>query len=1159
MYQTRTNISGESAHVRETSKVSRTFFNAKNRFIKVFTPPQYFKTILGDFAYFFLIIFVFSNCQNKKDTLFTLLSERETGISFANNVTYSEEFNCYTYRNFYNGGGVGVGDINNDGLADVFFCGNMQSSKLYLNKGNLKFEDITDKAGVGCKGVWSTGVSFADVNGDGWLDIYVCKSGKPTTEGVRHNELFINNHDLTFTEKSKDFGLADEGLSTHAVFFDYDHDHDLDCYLLNNSFKSVRNYDQNADLRNKRDSFGANKFFINENGTYRDVSEAVGIYGSAIGFGLGVTIGDIDRDGWQDMYVSNDFFERDYLYLNEGRKKSSGKSPISNLQSPISFKENITNMMPELSMGSMGADMADLNNDGFPEIFVTEMLPRDEKRLKTKAQFDSWNKYQMNLKNGYHRQFSRNVLQRNNGDGTFSEIGRLAGVAATDWSWGALCADFDNDGWKDIFIANGIGKDLLDQDYINFSQNPATIQRIVNREPNMILKLVDSIPSQALLNYVFKNNGDLTFSNQADNWGLATPSFSNGSAYADLDNDGDLDLLVNNCNMPAFVYRNNTSEKQPNNKFLSVILRGGKGNTFGLGTQVTVFAEGKQFYQEVAPMRGFESCVDSRLTFGLGQISKIDSVVAVFLGGVKVVRTNVKPNEMVEFNLDKPLNTGDKLIVSKDFPLAHKTANSPVFVDISTKTGLDFKHTENEFSDFDVERLLFHMNSNEGGKMALADVNGDGRTDVFIGNAQGAVAALFTQKADGNFQKTTQPSFEQDKMSEDIGASFFDADGDKDLDLVVASGGSDGVNLGDRLYKNDGKGNFTRFLAAFPTQKPFATSVMRPQDVDGDGDMDLFIGGRLRVGGYGVATSSYILQNDGQGRFSGITDQIAPELKDFGMVCDAQWADMDGDKDADLIVVGEFTPLSIFINKGGKFTPKALLNTGGLWNCIEVADVNGDGRLDFVVGNHGLNSRFKATIEQPLSLYVGDFDDNGSTDPIFCQFNDGQSYPMCLRNDIVAQMPILKKKYLYYRNFSEQTISKIFAEGKLKTAKHWKAQELRTAVVLNKGNADFEFKPLPHEAQLAPVYAISVFDFDKDGKLDIALGGNQSRCKPEVGTYLGSYGTILRGVGNGDFAPIQQADFKINGEIRDLKVIRTNKENWLLAALNNDKMRVFRF
>jgi enediyne biosynthesis protein E4 len=1085
------------------------------------------------------------SCQKKEKTLFSLLPAAETGIQFANRTKYSEAFNMYTFRNFYNGGGVGVGDINNDGLQDVYFCGNMTPSRLYLNKGNFKFEDITEKAGLLREEVWTTGVSFADINGDGWLDIYVCKSGNPDAKGVRNNELFINNGNLTFTEKSKEYGLDVRALSTHAAFFDYDKDGDLDCYVLANSIKSVRNYDISSGNRNIRDTASGNKFFRNDKGHFNDVSAELGIYGSAIGFGLGVTVGDYNRDGWQDMYVSNDYFERDYLYWNDKKGK---------------FKEVATDAMAEMSMGSMGADMADINNDGFPEIFVTEMLPERDDRLKTKAQFQSWNQYRMNVSNGYHHQFSRNVLQLNNKKGGFQEIGRLSGIQATDWSWGALIFDMDNDGFQDIFVANGIGKDLLDQDYMNFNASKERVgEQIRSGRKDVITKMVDSMPSEKLSNYAFGNNHDLTFTNQAAKWGLSQPSFSNGSAYVDLDNDGDLDLLVNNQDMEPFVYRNEANLLKKENHFLTLILNAnetnGLKNSNSLGAQATAYAGGQMFYREVAPMRGFESCVDSRISFGLGSITTIDSLVIRWTDHKISVLKNVPTNQILKIDEKDALPFAES-IVQKANPLFQNWA------EFGHNTNFLYRHKEAETADFDKNRWLFHAIGSQTPKMCKGDVNGDGLEDFFITNAKDTAPALYIQLPNGDFKQTNQAIFDADKSYETTSCLFFDADGDKDLDLLLGSGGSNSNLLNDRLYRNDGKENFVLDTAVFGN-KNWATACTRAADFDGDGDLDLFIGGRYYPENYGKRVSGYLLQNDGTGHFKGVTGEIAPELKELGMITDAVWADVDNNKMLDLIVVGEWMPITIFKNEGGKFKKTVWEKdnlSSGWWNCIQSADLDGDGDTDFVIGNHGLNSRFKASLEHPITMYVNDFDQNTMTEQIISCYNGTKSYPMILRPDLVSQIPSLKKKYLFWNDYKNKTVTDIFSPAQLKTAVSLKATYLQSAILINNGDKGFELKALPTPAQYAPIYAIAIDNFDQDDKIDILLGGNLTRAKPEVGTYLASEGLLLQNMGKNEFKPTD--DFAVQGEIRDFLLLKTadkRAQKVVAVGLNNQQMRLFRY
>jgi hypothetical protein len=1100
--------------------------------------------LLAGFSFFLMCCL--TACLDKEtgqpDKRFTLLSPEESGIDFINQLEYTEQLNTYTFKNFYNGGGVGLGDINNDGLIDIFYAGNLVSNRLYLNQGNLKFEDITKQAGLETKGQWTTGVSLVDINADGWLDIYICKSGPPDVER-RSNELFINNGDLTFSERAKEFGLAFKGLATHAAFFDYDLDGDLDCYLLNNSIRSVGAYDLRKDLRKIPDLLGGNKLLRNEAGKFVEVSEQAGIYTSEIGFGLGVTVGDINLDGWPDLYVSNDFFERDYLYINN----QDG-----------TFRECLEEYMREISMGSMGADMADINNDGLPDIFVTEMLPESEARLKTTAQFENWEKYKLNLEQGYYRQFSRNVLQLNNGNGTFSDIARLAGVHATDWSWGALIFDMDNDGWKDLFVANGIYKDLLDQDYVNFIADPVLIRQMLLKEKNVIKRLVDSIPSHRISNFAFHNNRNLNFENKAVEWGLDLPTHSNGSAYADLDNDGDLDLVLNNVNMPSFIYRNNASA-QLSNHFLNIFLVGTNGNAGAIGAKVTLYCGKEILYQELSPMRGFLSSVDYRLHFGLGEKATVDSLLIQWPGGTITKEYNLHTNQFVSFRQAE----------SKPAQVVKKEKIKPVF-SAADNTGPEFIHRENDFSDFDRDRLLFNMVSNEGPCVCVGDVNNDNRDDVYIGGAHGQPGSLFVQSASGKFEKISQATFDNDKDSEDTSCAFFDANKDGRLDLYVTSGGSEfstsSIALADRLYINDGINIFKKSPQILPVSLAFeSTNTVAPCDYDQDGDVDLFVGVRLIPFLYGVPGNGYLLSNDGHGNFTNISLTHAPQLSKLGLITDATWADINKDGWQDLLIAGEWMPLKVFINENGKLTDKSsslgFEKSNGWYQAIAVSDLNGDGWPDLAAGNHGLNSRFKASATKPVSMYINDFDQNGTVEHITTQYYKGVAYPLVLRHDLVSQIPSLKKKYLHFRDYKEQTITDIFTPQQMERALVLNAFTLETAVWINQRGEKFVRQSLPVEAQFAPVYEILMDDFDNDDKPDILLGGNLYRAKPETGIYDGSYGLVLKGVGDGTFVSLSpsQSGVSVKGEIRALEKIRVKNNKYIIIGINNDRVQCINY
>jgi hypothetical protein len=802
------------------------------------------------------------------------------------------------------------------------------------------------------------------------------------------------------------------------------------------------------------------------------------------------------------------------------------------------------------------------------------MFPQEEDRIKTKTSFENWDKYQTSVSNGYYKQFVRNALQLNNapsplssrrGDGGevyFSEVSRYANVAATDWSWGALISDLDNDGYKDIFVANGIFKDITDQDYIQYTNGAyADIrQQILNKEKNIITRLIDLIPSHPLSNYAFSNNGDLTFSNKAKEWGLDEPSFSNGSAYGDLDNDGDLDLVVNNVNMPCFVYKNQSVEQHPENKFLKVTLKGEGKNSYGIGAKVTVYYNNTLSYQEQMPMRGFESSVDSRLNFGLGKAETIDSLVVQWSDGRENILRNIKPNQQLTIKQSDVVKSA----------ISHQpSAISTVFTQSSDNYGIDFKHKENEFVDFDRDKLIFHMLSTQGPRMAKGDINGDGLEDVYICGASGQPGALYEQTKGGRFKKTNEALLQKDSLSEDTDAVFFDADGDGDQDLYVCSGGSEfsanSTALINRLYINEGRGRFSRSPQVLPSYIFESTSCARAADFDGDGDLDLFVGVRLKPLGYGYPCKSYVLENNGKGIFTDVTQRVAPGLLKAGMVCDAQWLDYDKDGKQDLAVTGEYMAVTLYHNEGGRLkeatTEAGLSKTNGWWNRMVVADINSDGYPDIIAANHGLNSRFKASEKKPVSLYVSDFDGNGTAEQIVSCYNGDSSYPMLLRHDLVGSLPYLKKKYLKYEDYKNQTVQDIFTKEQLDHAVELNAYCMESSVFINNGKGGFTRKALPKEAQLSTMYGIAITDADKDGKMDIVMGGNFYQSKPEVGIYDASYGCVLKGDGSGGFTAMsqQQSGIAIKGAVRDILLLKQGNRQIMLWARNNEEVEIVNY
>ena len=1095
-----------------------------------------------------LIISLLTFCKQKEtapaDFLFERISASHSGVDFRNDLSFDEKFNIFTYRNFYNGGGVALGDVNNDGLIDIYLTSNQGENKLYLNEGNFKFRDVTAEAGVGGSRAWSTGVAMADVNGDGWLDIYVCNSGDIRGDN-KQNELFINNGDGTFTEMAEAYGLADQGYSTHAVFFDYDNDGDLDVYLLNNSYQAIGSFNKMQNERPRRDPVGGDKLFRNDGGKFTDVSEEAGIYGSVIGFGLGITIGDVNRDGWMDIFISNDFFERDYLYINN----QDG-----------TFSERLTEYMYSTSAASMGADIADINNNGYLDIFVTEMLPEPPQRLKQITIFENWDKFMFNFEHGYHYQYTRNMLHVNNGDGTFSDLGRMANVEATDWSWAALMFDMDNDGLKDIFVANGIYKDLTDLDYLNFIDNEETKRAIISQDGVDYRKLIDPMPINPIPNYAFKNKGNLVFENVIHQWGMGDPIHSNGSAYGDLNNDGALDLVVNNVNAEVHIFKNRSRELLPENNFLKIELKGKGMNTGAIGTQVRLILGEEALYQEHMPNRGFQSSVDYRLNFGLGQKDLVDEVQVRWPDGKITIVREVGANQTLTLNWE------DAEAAAPGFAFFEEPTGQ-FFEPLEAKRILDFTHKENAFVDFDRDRLTYHKLSTEGPKAVWGDVNGDGLEDVYFGGARGFAGQLFIQQRDGSFRFSAQDVFETDRLSEDTHGVFHDFNGDGHLDLFVTSGGNESAfgafELSDRLYINDGRGNFSKADNAGLQNFKNSSSVVRLLDFNGDGIMDLFIGGRVIPFLYGVNASSQVLISDGKGAFIDGTEAYAPALKELGLVTDAVVIDYDGDGLDDLVLVGEWMQPTFLRNTGAgleRIEMPEMENYKGWYQSIAVGDFNGDGLPDFVLGNHGLNTRFKVSLERPIRMFVNDFDQNGSVEHLFVQKEGDRHLPFTLKHQLESQVPSIKKRFLKYSAYNDKYLEEIFTPQELRNSVIQEVNFLSSAVMINKGGGNFEVLPLPRDVQRSWMYSILVTDLNGDGVSDLILAGNLAGAQPQVGQYDASFGEVLYGKGDGTFEYISNREhgLQLHGDIRDLHELEIRGQRTLMVVKNNAPLEFWR-
>ncbi|MBO3698869.1 VCBS repeat-containing protein [Roseivirga sp. E12] len=1082
------------------------------------------------YSIFLLPILLFGCSDDKSEPMFRLLPAEESGVVFKNVVTSSADFNILEYLYFYNGGGVATGDINNDGLVDIFFTSNQSSNKLYLNKGNLQFEDITEASGLAGKGTWSTGVTMADVNADGLLDIYVSQVGD-YKDAQGQNELFINNGDNTFTESAEQYGLAFKGFSTQAAFFDYDKDGDLDMYLLSHSIKNPAVFSE-ASTRYKPES-GGDRFFQNQAAQgqlgFLDVTDQTGIYSSAIGFGLGLAVSDINGDHWPDIYISNDFTENDYLYIN---------------QKDGTFKEELEQRIAHTSRFSMGNDIADLDNDGLGEIITTDMLPSDPEIWKRSVVEDKSEVYKIKLGYGYGHQYVRNTLQRNLGNGQFSDLSLFTNNYASDWSWSPLIFDMDNDGFQDIHITNGIYKRPNDLDYLNYQSTSNDVRQRSQDELEEFL--VETLPTVKIPNYAGRNHGGFEVEDVADAWGLNQPSYSNGSAYADLDNDGDLELIINNIEQEAFIYENLSKE----NAYLKVSFKGPSLNPFGIGTKVTLKLGDQSITRENFNSRGFQSSIAPSLHFGLGKAKSINELTVIWPDGKIQRMTNQGINQTLTIDYENA-----KLDTSKS-----KEEKQALLSPLANPFG--FEHKEDAFTDFDREYLIPRQFNHEGPALAVADVNQDGLDDVYFGGARDQAGELWIQQTSGTFSPQASPIFNQLAKAEDIAAEFFDADNDGDQDLYVSTGGNESEEgqlfSYDRLYLNDGRGNFRFSPPALP-QIGSQGKTIAITDIDGDGDLDVFVGSNIVSGAYGKNPQQYLLINNGRGLFKNeITTRISGS-ETMGMLNASQWIDYDQDGDQDLLVAGEWTPIHLYENDGsGVFSAaslEAFEGSNGWWYSLKVADINNDGLLDILAGNLGLNNKLKATEEQPVSLYLRDYDNNGQTDPFVFHYQKGIESPFATRDDLIKQMAGIKKLHPDYKSYAQITgPADLLGGGFTNDAIVKRAYSFSSKVFINKGNGKFEGMPLANEAQFSTAMGFAVNDLNKDGNPDLLVFGNNYTFRNDYGRSDAKPITLLMGNGDGTFTP--RADSHLNtpetwGEYRSARRIMINGQAMIIAVRNN--------